>query len=94
MSLSDARIQELKQMGAGRLLKRACAIHAQLKKNIKPDPEVIDLPLMMLAAELHEFYYCHVPAAHFNHYVKTVHDFLGHPNWLCGRPGVPYVECK
>ena len=64
-------------------LKEAILIHRKLVENTTSEPEILDFQLEKRAAELHDFFYTVAPW-----YVREVHDSLGRPYLLCGRPGV------
>ena len=44
------------------------------------------------ALKLHLYLFGNVPSQLFRDYVSYVHKKLDRPNFLCGMPGVPYVE--
>lgn len=69
-------------------LKEAIQVHRKLVENAASEPEILDFELQQRAAELHDFFYTDAPWHWFHQYVREVHDSLGRPYWLCGRPGV------
>ena len=69
-------------------LKEAILIHRKLVENTTSEPEILDFQLEKRAAELHDFFYTVAPWHWFHQYVREVHDSLGRPYLLCGRPGV------
>ena len=71
-------------------IKEAVRVHQELISNKNATPEIIDVPLVIRANELHDYFYSDVPSSIFHEYVNTVHEKTGHENWLCGQKGVDY----